>query len=146
MLLLIWFHVQFNTGRQIDMCTTFHQVGGHAAFLRFTENAVCKPLAVKEKRFYERWESGMAYLLTSVRESESCVHNSLPHKTRGKSCRTRSIHRSLPRRRQRTLPKRRFRHRRIVFIIIIVTRPARSLTRAQSQTHCLLVDGRIERC
>ncbi|KAJ3187828.1 hypothetical protein HDU85_006221 [Gaertneriomyces sp. JEL0708] len=34
-----------------------NQVGGHASFLRFSDKALCKPLNMKEKQFYEVLES-----------------------------------------------------------------------------------------
>ena len=44
-----------------------NQVGGHASFLRFSDKAVCKPLNVKEKEFYE-----------FVNQSQSELINFLP--------------------------------------------------------------------
>ncbi|KAI3631474.1 hypothetical protein MIR68_010357 [Amoeboaphelidium protococcarum] len=38
-----------------------HQVGGHAPFLRFTHDAVCKPLSTKEHSFYQK----MPFLLSN---------------------------------------------------------------------------------
>ena len=38
----------------VPLVPFMNQVGGHAAFLRLTENAVCKPLANREKEFYEK--------------------------------------------------------------------------------------------
>lgn len=43
----------FSTPSSIPLVPFENQVGGHAAFLRFTQNAVCKPLSKFERQFYE---------------------------------------------------------------------------------------------
>ena len=40
------------TSQQIPLMPLSHQVGGHAAFLRFSSEAVCKPYSAKEHYFY----------------------------------------------------------------------------------------------
>lgn len=47
--------IDFSTSpTAVPLIPFVNQVGGHAAFLRLTKNAVCKPMALREKEFYER--------------------------------------------------------------------------------------------
>ncbi|EPZ34678.1 Inositol polyphosphate kinase domain-containing protein [Rozella allomycis CSF55] len=45
-----------NSPSSVPLIPFTNQVGGHASFLRFTEKALCKPMTLREKEFYESIE------------------------------------------------------------------------------------------